>query len=690
MLSVLPSVLVALVFWAIGAVAYWRRRDHPAAQVHLLFTSAMAAYFALVNDYDFGAHSGPLIVLSHFLIGATAMHLGAAFPSPDNLLRKYPRQLMFLFYGPALFCGGLAALLYHPTGPWSELTFVPYMTTYFGVGMAWNLLAIIITIALLVRNALVPVVPRAGMQARLALYGASLAFLPTAVFLLIPNLLKVDPQTTTLLTVAMQFPFLLFPAAIAYAIVRTQLFDIDLVIKRTLQYTIVAGALGCLYFGMMALAGYTLQRVLPQGASEATNAVAAATVALAFMPLSSWTWRLLDRLFSRRTYNATAILNNFGATARRATEAEDLFAAFAKALDEALVPTLVCVNVTGLNAAPATLSTAELGGGLANTGGNATYRRGGGPVALVETLRSGRESIGQAEIGNKRSDLPFTREDRALFAGLCQQLALAVENTLLIKQVRAQERVAKELEIAHEVQSGLMPTALPQVAHTRLAAHNQAALEMGGDFYDFIPLQDGAIGIVLGDVSGKGVPAALLGAVCLSLFRAIAPHYRSPIETLQAINEVLLRHRASKKMFVAVTYVVYHPASGWAIGVNAGNPAPLLSGKPIVSKGLPLGALRQTRYCDFEVILEPGDTLVLFSDGLIDARNRENERFGDERFLALMAQHAQSDPADLITAIRSELAAFQNDRSLYDDLTILALRRIAVLSPAPPATVTTC
>ncbi|MBM3273736.1 MAG: serine/threonine-protein phosphatase, partial [Candidatus Sericytochromatia bacterium] len=199
---------------------------------------------------------------------------------------------------------------------------------------------------------------------------------------------------------------------------------------------------------------------------------------------------------------------------------------------------------------------------------------------------------------------------------------------------------------------------------------------MGGDFYDFIGLQGGAYGIVLGDVSGKGVPAALLGAVCLTLFRAIAPLHQSPIEALEAINKILTKHRASKKMFVAVTYVIYHPESGWVVGVNAGNPAPLHSGEPVISKGMPLGFASNAKYCDFELILDPGETLVLLSDGMTDARNAAGQRYGDDRFNALIGHHAESDPADLVRAVNAELAAFQRERSLYDDLTIVALRRI--------------
>jgi serine phosphatase RsbU (regulator of sigma subunit) len=172
------------------------------------------------------------------------------------------------------------------------------------------------------------------------------------------------------------------------------------------------------------------------------------------------------------------------------------------------------------------------------------------------------------------------------------------------------------------------------------------------------------------------MPAALLGAVCLTLFRAIAPHHSSPIEALEAINKVLLRHRVSKKMFVAVTYVVYHPDSGWVLGVNAGNPEPLHSGRTIASKGMPLGFAHTARYCDFELVIEAGETLVLLSDGMVDARNDQGQRYGDDRFNALIAQHAEADPRDLVSAVSAEISAFQGEKSLYDDLTIVALRRI--------------
>lgn len=651
--GVFPTLAVGFGFWLIGTLGFVLRRTNPAAQVHALFTGAFAANLALMTDYDFAAGFGAVNVLATLLLAGITVHLGLVFPQRSRWVARHPAWLLAL-YAPGVLLGALGAVLFEPVGAAFNPGFDAYFFLYGDFASTCLALGILVQLALFLRNSLRPESFLAGRQAKISLYGAAVGFLPGAVLWIVPTVIKTDPITTMLVLNGTILLSLFFPATVAYAIVRTKLFDIDLVIKRTIQYAVLVGLLGTIYFATMVVAGYTLQKVLPSGGSEATNALAAAIMAFTFSPLQSGTRKFLDRAFARGGYDPTQILIEFGQSARRATEPSALFDAFRTALERTFRPAYLAMSVPNL----------------------ATFSQGAGAAVLSEPLRAGPESLGVASVGTKHSDLPYTQADRDLFGAICHQLALAVENNLLIHKIRNQERVTKELEIAHQVQAGLLPSELPGIPFTRLAAHNQAALEMGGDFYDIMPLDGGAYGIVLGDVSGKGVPAALLGAVCLTLFRAIAPQHASPIEALQAINEVLVRHRASRKMFVAITYVVYHPESGWVMGVNAGNPEPLHCGEPISSKGMPLGAAKTIKYCDFELILEPGETLVLLSDGMVDARNADGQRYGDDRFAALIAQHAESDPADLVRSVRAELSEFQGARSLYDDLTIVALRRI--------------
>lgn len=656
--NVLPMAGVSIAFWVIGALGFVWKATSPAARAHGVFTCAMAAYLSLTNDYDIFAFLGAWYPASIYFLGSAAIHLALEFPVRAKVLARRP-WILHAIYGPVLVLGIAAAALYRPLARPVNPSYDAYSTLYWSVGASWLLLGVVVLLVSLVARSWRSGSASERQQAKLALFGATLAFVPMAVLWAVPTLLHVDPQTTSMLVGSTLIFFFLFPLAVGYAIIRTQLFDIDLVIKRTLQYAVLISLLGTLYFSVMVGAGYALQKLLPAGASDATNALAAAVAAFAFAPISQRTQKVLDRVFSRQAYDPAQVLNHFGVATRMATDIASLFEAFDEAVSAAFSPHCVRLAVPGLE----------------------SHQRGVGPTALSETLKSGEEGVGVASLGAKRSDLPYSTSDKAFLSSLCHQLALAVENTLLITRIRSQERVAKELEIAHEVQAGLLPTSLPEVPGVQIAAINEAALEMGGDFYDVVELEDGALGIVLGDVSGKGVPAALLGAVCLTLFRAIAPRYGSPIDTLDAINELLLKHRASRKMFVAFTYVVYHPLQGWAVGVNAGNPAPLHAGVPIASKGMPLGATRKPRYCDFELILEPGQTLVMLSDGATDARNSGGDRYGDDRLCELVARHADRDPADLLKVVRGELDAFQGERALYDDLTILALRRVLVPSP---------
>lgn len=655
--TVFSLEFIGLLFLAIGAAGFWLKPDNGAGKAHLYFTVSLAIFMASATDYDFARLWAPLASLTQALLGSAALHLGLAFPVPP-VVRRRPLRRLWLTYVPAALIGATGLLLFRPLAAPANPLLDPYLTIFYGVSYGWLLVGALALIMSLIGSTLRPQSSQYGQQAKIALYGAAIAFLPMTLLWLVPTLAGFD---ATRFVVPGTLFFVCFPASIVYAIVRTKLFDIDLVIKRTLQYALLATVLGAVYFGTMVLAGDALQLVLPKNASHLTDAVAAAVVAFAFTPLSNIMQKFLDRLFSRQQYQAAQLLAEFGERARQAIVPQELFSAFDDVVTRAFTPVFVGVSMTS----------------------GEHYERGtSGGFALSENVKVGAEILGLAMVGEKRSDLPYSAADRVFWSSLCSSLALAMKNLTLIRRVLAQERVTKELEIAHDVQRGILPTLLPEVPGVRLAGFNEAALEMGGDFYDVIPLEGGALGLVLGDVSGKGVPAAFLGAVCLTLFRALAPMHVTPVATLEAVNDALIKYRPSGKMFITVTYVVYHPQTGLARGVNAGNPAPLLAGTPLETRGLPLGARAKVQYRDFELELGQGQTLILLSDGIVDARNPQEERFGERRLEEYASRWAQAAPSKVVAEVQETVGAFRSGRALYDDFTLLALQRVPQDVPA--------
>ncbi len=653
--TVFPLALIGLLFLLIGAAGYWLKPDNATGRVHLYFTASLAIFMASNTDYDLRSLWSPFVALVGALFGSTALHLGLSFPVPLTVRRR-PLRKLWIAYVPALLIGALGALLFRPLAAPANPLLDAYLAVYYGASYLWVLIGALTLVVSLIVSTLRPQSALAGQQAKVALYGAAMAFLPLTLLWLVPTLAGYD-ATSFVLPGTLFFVF--FPASIVYAIVKTKLFDIDLVIKRTIQYALLATILGAIYFGTMLGSSYALQWVLPKGSSQLTDAVAAAVVAFAFTPLSNWMQRTLDRIFSRQQYHAAQLLAEFGERARAAIVPDELFHAFDGIVTRAFAPVFVGVSMTGGD----------------------HYERGtSGGFALSENIHMGDEVLGLAMVGEKRSDLPYNEADRVFWRSLCGNLAMAMKNLSLIRRVLAQERMAKEIEIAHEVQRGILPAHLPEIPGAKVSGFNEAALEMGGDFYDVIPLEGGAVGLVLGDVSGKGVPAAFLGAVCLTMFRAYAPLYRTPIETLQAVNEALIRYRPSSKMFIAITYAVYDPGTGIARVVNGGNPAPIHAGKALETRGMPLGARAKVQYRDFEVHLAENETLVLLSDGVTDARAPGDERYGEDRLHGVAGELATREPGELIAAVRQEIDGFRQQRALYDDFTILALQCTALPS----------
>lgn len=304
-------------------------------------------------------------------------------------------------------------------------------------------------------------------------------------------------------------------------------------------------------------------------------------------------------------------------------------------------------------------------------------------VKLIVPLVSQGELIGMLNLGPRLSEQGYSTDDRKLLNNLAAQAAPAVRVAQLVKEqeveARARERIAQELRIAQLIQQQFLPKELPRLPGWEVAAHYQPAREVGGDFYDFFDLPDGQVGIVVGDVTDKGVPAALVMATTRSLLRSDAPRLVSPAEVLAFANELLLPS-IPDHMFVTCLYVVLDPRSGRLRYANAGHNLPYVrSGDEVLelrATGLPLGLMPGIIYEEKESTLQPGQSLLLYSDGLIEAHNERGEMFGFPRLRELM--RPPRDSHDLIDHLMRELDQFTGpQREQEDDITLVALRWIS-------------
>src|SRR5215212_3676468 len=247
------------------------------------------------------------------------------------------------------------------------------------------------------------------------------------------------------------------------------------------------------------------------------------------------------------------------------------------------------------------------------------------------------------------------------------------------------ERIEQELGVARRIQQASLPKEVPEPEGWRISPYYQPAREVGGDFYDFHLLSDGQLGVVVGDATGKGVPAALVMATTCGMLRAVSQasdSSSSPGEMLRRVNEALVPSIPAN-MFVTCFYAILDPGSGSLRYANAGHDLPYLhrsgDAEEMRARGVPLGLMPGMEYEEQEIVLDAGEVALLYSDGLVEAHDPNGQMFGFPRLRALVAEHAQKE--SLEEALLEELYTFVGEGwEQEDDITLLTLRRFSSLS----------
>jgi phosphoserine phosphatase RsbU/P len=272
----------------------------------------------------------------------------------------------------------------------------------------------------------------------------------------------------------------------------------------------------------------------------------------------------------------------------------------------------------------------------------------------------------------------FTDDHRRTMMTLAAQVAIAIENARLYEEIARQERrLERDLALARELQMRLLPQTLPKVAHLELAAKFTPARAIGGDLYDFIPYSLSRLGIVIGDVSGKGAPAAIYAALVSGILRSHAPIEPGPAEMLSAVNLSLAERRIAAQ-FVSIIYAVWDDEKRTLLVANSGLPKPVYchDGKIelIEAIGLPLGLFDEADYDELSFKAKPGDLFVFYSDGILDARNRHGHSFGQERVEAIVAGCATKSADCVVNEIFKAVTEHAAGVDAFDDQTVVAIK----------------
>jgi sigma-B regulation protein RsbU (phosphoserine phosphatase) len=302
----------------------------------------------------------------------------------------------------------------------------------------------------------------------------------------------------------------------------------------------------------------------------------------------------------------------------------------------------------------------------------------------------------QAAVGlvNKQNG-NFTAGDAKLLLALAQQIATIIKNFLTHQKLVLEERISRELEIAAEIQESLLPTDLPKLGGVSMAVSSMPASEVGGDFYDFVTINDRHLTLIIGDVSGKGIPAAMLTSVTRTMLRVEAMRGEPPHRIIQQAHNVLRDDLSRSDSFVTVFVATIDTLEGSLSYASAGHPPALLwraetrKIEQLKATSVPIGIMGHQQRGSLKVKLYPGDTVVFYTDGITEAQSLSNDLFGLSRLIYIVESRASASPEALQQHIQAEVIDFWRHAASRDDATLLVVKILPHSDMAIPKNIST-
>jgi len=303
---------------------------------------------------------------------------------------------------------------------------------------------------------------------------------------------------------------------------------------------------------------------------------------------------------------------------------------------------------------------------------------------MVSALLYGKQNMGVLALANGPMGAPFSQSDFVVFKSIAEQSAFALYNAIIYSEANEKKRLDHDLEIARDIQRILLPAEAPTVNGFEISGINVPARQVSGDYFDYIKVDDQRLGVAIADVSGKGVPASLIMAICRSVLRSQAAQNPSPADVLQKVNRQLYPD-IKEDMFISMAYLVLDHARNGVILSRAGHDAPLLyksssqTVTPLKPPGMVLGIDSGNVFdrltSDVAVPLERDDCLVLYTDGVTEAIDTEGNEFGVERTIQSVRASAKNGAPAIVTRLIDELRNFVGSQPQNDDITLIAIRK---------------
>jgi len=557
--------------------------------------------------------------------------------------------------------------------------------------------------------------PDARRRIRLLVSGCSYALTPSLPVVF--SQLHWMPELPAWLETLCLSMLILFPVTMAYVIVVQRAMDVRMVIRSGVQYAFASHGirvLRLLIITVVVAGTYQLAQQADRRLVSLLIAAVGAVLVFSTRRISEWMLGWMDKRFFREAYNAEKILTELSSSVAGIRDVRELLETVTKRISESLHVASIAVfldrqgayrpayaigaaqRLRSVEFKPETKIVQFLKRQRAPSKiyfGDPQSWIHGAPETEQETLRSLDTQVllpltlksrlmGIISLSGKRSEEPYSRADLQLLSAVASQTGLALENAELTESVRHEiaqrERLDRELEIAREVQQRLFPQKLPLVNGLDFAGYCRPAEGVGGDYYDFIHLPDTSLGIAVGDVSGKGIAAALMMA---SLQASLRGQTIKPCETLsEMISNIngLMYDASAENRYATFFYAQYYPATRALRYVNAGhNPPMVLRGKEFIrltEGGTVVGLFSESPFVEGFVQLEKGDIVVAFTDGISEAMNGADEEFDEDRLMAVMKKMDGRTAAEIISRILIEVDGFTAGAKQNDDMTLVVVR----------------
>ena len=566
----------------------------------------------------------------------------------------------------------------------------------------------------------------ARRRLKILYYGAAAGLTPFFILILISLIRTKDvgqdiPQWIVIFSLCF---LLLFPLSLAYVVIVHRAVDVRLLIRQGTRYALARQSLNILRVLLGIWLVYSIRDYLQHpGHQRNVDVVRILGILIVFIAfrfrLSKRLQQMIDQRFFREAYSTEQVLSELSEEVRNFTEVAPLINTITRRLGDTLHIDRIAVFLRSgdtfrlqlATGAPLLPNTAEMFSIPSASTTISTLSRAKAPANvyrddpsswLVDATPAERTALadlstellvplpgrnrlaGVIALGPKRSEEPYTKTDRQLLQSIGSQTGLALENAELFEnltaEVKQRERISREIEIAREVQERLFPQSCPVVPGVDLAGYCRPAQAIGGDYYDYFVLSDGRLALALGDISGKGISAALLMASLRASLRSIASLQQGDLASLIAHVNNLVYESSTSNRYATFFYAEYDPFTNLLTYVNAGhNPPYILRGAktiPLRATGMVVGLLPNAEYEQNTIPMHVGDILLTYTDGISEAMDYGEEEWGEDRMLASARQlltqpDCTASAQQLLDCILAAADKFTSGAPQHDDMTLL-------------------